>query len=86
MLLSSTVREDNAFLFIDMTNVDTSTQGDIVLPRGALHVFRRKFLDNSICYEQVRLQNYGLETISVSIGFHFEQRAVLHHHKHCGDN
>ena len=72
MLLSSTVREDNAFLFIDMTNVDTTTHGDIVLPRGTLHVFRRKFLDNSICYEEVRLQNYGLETISVSIGFHFD--------------
>jgi glycogen debranching enzyme len=72
MLLSSTVREDNVFLFIDMTNVDTTTHGDIVLPRGTLHVFRRKFLDNSICYEQVRLENYGLETISVSIGLHFD--------------
>jgi hypothetical protein len=34
MLLSSTVREDNAFLFIDMTNVDTTTHGDIELQRG----------------------------------------------------
>src|SRR5260370_7439656 len=55
-----------------MTNLQTTTHGDIVLTGGTFHVFRRKFLDNSICYEEVRLQNYGLETISVSIGFHFD--------------
>ena len=47
LLLSSVVREDNAFLAVDMTNVDspeavTSSIGD--LSRGTVHVFRSQFL------------------------------------------
>ena len=35
LLLSSTIREDNAFLSVDLTNVDTNLNGDGELPRGA---------------------------------------------------
>ncbi len=55
MLLSSTIRDDNAFLAVDMTNFDTTTRNENMLPRETIHVFRSKFLDKAACYEQIRL-------------------------------
>ncbi|HXM93391.1 MAG TPA: amylo-alpha-1,6-glucosidase [Candidatus Dormibacteraeota bacterium] len=72
MLLSSTIREDNAFLAVDMTNFDTSLGNDDSVPRETIHIFRSKFLDSAACYEQVRLINYGLQPLRVSLSFQFE--------------
>jgi len=74
LLLSSVVREDNAFLAVDLTNVDspeaaTSSIGD--LSRGTVHVFRSQFLLPGCRYEHVRIRNYGLESVRLllSLGF-----------------
>ena len=80
MLLSSTIRDDNAFLAVDMTNFDTTagtsigtgTRNDNSLPRETIHLFRSKFLDQAACYEQIRLINYGLQAVQVSLSFQFE--------------
>ena len=69
LLLASTVRDDNAFLSVDLTNVDTGTQPDI--PRGTIHLYRSKFLEEGICYEQFRLTNYGLTPVKFSLFFEF---------------
>ena len=69
LLLASTVRDDNAFLSVDLTNVDTVTQPDI--PRGTIHLYRSKFLEEGICYEQFRLTNYGLTPVAFSLSFEF---------------
>src|ERR1700682_850000 len=55
MLLSSTIRDDNAFLAVDMTNFDTSMRNEHNLPRETIHLFRSKFLDKATCYEQIRI-------------------------------
>src|SRR5262245_11262572 len=46
LLLSSTVREDNALLTVDLTNPDIVERedGDVVLARDQVHVFRSCFL------------------------------------------
>ncbi len=72
MLLSSTIRDDNAFLAVDMTNFDTTTRNENMLPRETIHVFRSKFLDKAACYEQVRLINYGIQTLQITLSFQFE--------------
>jgi glycogen debranching enzyme len=76
MLLSSTIRDDNAFLAVDMTNFDTSVANGVKiengLPRETVHLFRSKFLDQASCYEQIRLINYGLQPLQVSLSFQFE--------------
>src|SRR5438093_13785495 len=43
MLLSSTVREDNVMLAVDLTNLDVSVNGQVTLPRGSLHLHPTKF-------------------------------------------
>ena len=40
LLLSSTVRDDNAFLSVDLTNVDIEGENQDGIPRGTLHVYR----------------------------------------------
>jgi glycogen debranching enzyme len=70
-LLSSTVREDNAFLSVDLTNLDSPASGDESLPRGTVHIFRSQFLREASCYEHVRLLNYGLQQVKVSVVFQF---------------
>jgi glycogen debranching enzyme len=71
MLLSSTIRDDNAFLSIDLTNVDTPQNG-IPLPRGTVHIFRAQFLRQASCYEHIRVLNYGLEPVQFVLVMGFD--------------
>jgi len=72
LLLSSTIREDNAFLSVDLTNVDTNLNGHGELPRGTVHLFRLQFLRGATCYQFIRLLNYGLEPVTVSLVLQFD--------------
>ena len=75
LLLSSVVREDNEFLAVDLTNVDspesaTASMGD--LARGTVHVFRSQFLQRGCRYEHVRVRNYGVEPVRLALSFQFD--------------
>ena len=72
MLLSSTIRDDNAFLSVDLTNVDSAVNGENALPRGTVHVFRAQFLRKASCYEHFRLLNYGLEAVQFLLTLQFD--------------
>jgi glycogen debranching enzyme len=72
LLLCSTVREDNAFLSVDLTNVDTNLNGDVELSRGTVHLFRLQFLRGATCYQYFRLLNYGLLPVTVSLLLQFD--------------
>lgn len=72
LLLSSTIRDDNAFLSVDLTNLDISNSSGIAsIPRGTVHAYRSKFLTEGICYEQLRFTNYGLDAVELSLTFDF---------------
>lgn len=69
--LSSTV-ETNNFLFVaDLTNLDVSHLQQIVIPRGALHLQRSKFLWHDVCYEEFAFVNYGLSPLIVPFSVTF---------------
>ncbi|MCS6290988.1 MAG: amylo-alpha-1,6-glucosidase [Nitrospira sp.] len=72
MLLSSTVKEDNALLAVDLTNPDLYRDGRISIPRGSVHVFRSRFLWNGVSYERFRLSNYSLSTVKMTLSIRFE--------------
>jgi glycogen debranching enzyme len=72
LFLSSTVKEDNDVLAVDLTNPDIAEDGRILIPRGTLHLFRSKFLWQGVCYERLRLRNYGLVPLNTSLSFQFE--------------
>ena len=74
LLLSSMVAEDNAFLAVDVTNVDSPEAGspDGELKRGSLHVFRSQFLLEGCRHEHIRVRNYGVEPVRLRMSFQFD--------------
>jgi glycogen debranching enzyme len=70
-LLRSTVQSDNAFLTLDMMNPDVYRDGTLLLPRGAVHLFRSKFLWQDVCYDKLRLANFHSYPIETSISLEF---------------
>lgn len=70
-LLRSTIHEDGALFTIDMMNPDIYGEGRLILPRGAIHVFRSKFLWKDACYERIRVANFGLAPFDASISLQF---------------
>lgn len=72
LLLSSTVKEDNALLTVDLTNPDIYLDGQEMIPRGSLHIFRSKFLWRAACYERLRVKNYGVSAVAVSFSLQFD--------------
>src|SRR4051794_23356757 len=72
LLLSSTVREDNAVLAVDATNPDVWRDDEIVVPRGTIHVFRSKILWNQACHERLRIHNYGRAAVDFVLSIEFD--------------
>ncbi len=70
-LLSSTVRDDNDQLSVSLTNPDFSREGRVYLPTGTLHLAWRKFLWLGTLYQELRIENHGMETACTAIGMHF---------------
>ncbi len=72
LLLSSNVREDNALLTVDLSNPDVEHDGDIVLARDTLHVFRGAMLWDGVCHTKLRVKNYGMRPVEVAIDLGFD--------------
>ncbi|HEX5071541.1 MAG TPA: amylo-alpha-1,6-glucosidase [Vicinamibacterales bacterium] len=71
LLLSSTVKEDNELLTVDLTNPDLVSGDSVRIARDSLHLLRSKFLWDGACYECWRLTNHGLSPISSSLDVTF---------------
>jgi hypothetical protein len=58
MLLSSTLRDDNAMLTCDLTNPDLyDATGRLVLEHDMIHVRRMRFLWQAACHERLALHH-----------------------------
>ncbi len=71
LLLSSTVNDEAGFLAVDLTNPDLTSNGEVVVPRGTLHLFRATFLWGGSCYERLRVTNYGRSRVRTTIAYSF---------------
>lgn len=71
LLLSSTVTADNSLFAADLTNVDILRNGEVVIPRGTLHVLRTKFLWRNVCYERFQVVNYGNFPVDIPFRIRF---------------
>jgi len=72
LLLSSTVKDENTFLAVDLTNLDIPAEGQVKASRGTLHLFRSKFLWQGVCYERLRISNFSLHPLRISFSYQFE--------------
>jgi glycogen debranching enzyme len=69
--LSSTIETNNFLFAADLTNLDVSHLQRIVIPRGALHLQRSKFLLHDVCHEEFEFVNYGLFPLVVPFSVTF---------------
>ena len=65
LLLSSTVKADNFIFSADLANVDVSRDHEPLVARGVVYLLRTKFLWQSVCYEEIRVFNYGLTPLDI---------------------
>jgi glycogen debranching enzyme len=67
MLLSSSPREDNQMLMIDLSNQDLQLENGDMIQRGTIHLLRSKFLWQSAYHEKIDLVNFGLDLVSFTV-------------------
>jgi glycogen debranching enzyme len=71
LLLSSSVRADNALLSVDLTNPEMRLGEQSTLRRSVLHVCRSLFVWANSCYERIEIRNYGLEALEIEVILEF---------------
>jgi glycogen debranching enzyme len=67
MFLNSTVRDDNGQMVVELMNPDLNVGTGDLIQKGLLHVFRAKLLWNDTLHEHIRIANYGLEPVCVTL-------------------
>ena len=72
LLLSSTVKRDNAFLHVDLTNPAFSGQEHTAIPHGCLHLARSVFLWQAVFHQRLRIRNYGHSAVKVPLSIEIE--------------
>jgi glycogen debranching enzyme len=72
MLLSSTLRDDNAALTCDLTNPDLyDKDGRLKLGHDLIHIRRSRFLWNGCCFERLAVRNFDEERRHVRLELAF---------------
>ena len=72
VLLSSTVRDDNAVLICDLTNSESQDQHEDALPaQDLIHIRRTRFLWNGCAFERLALHNYDIRARRVRLTIEF---------------
>ncbi len=72
ILLSSTIRDNNATLTCDLTNPDFyGPGGELALAHDTIHLRRSRFIYGNACYERILVRNFSDrdEDITLAIGF-----------------
>ncbi len=64
MLLSSAIKQDNALIAVDLTNLDVSDHEGVKIPRGTLHLSRVLVVWDGVLYQRFTFRNYGLASIA----------------------
>src|SRR5947209_5068379 len=72
LLLSSTARDDNVLISVDLTNPEMVLPSGDTLLAGTLHIHRSKFLSDDACFDQITVHNYGSASVAVELSFAFD--------------
>ena len=72
LLLSSAIKQDNALIAVDLTNLDISTDGAVIVPRGTVHLSRVMVVWDGVLYQRFTFRNYGLAHIATPFVLGFD--------------
>ena len=65
-LLSSTIREHERLLDVNLANADVVVDGRVVVRRETVHIVRSKFVYENTSYERLTFANYGPDPVDLS--------------------
>lgn len=71
-LLSSAIKENVALLTAHLTNPDVYAEEELILQRNTLHVFRSLFVWEGTLYNRLRIRNFALHPVSVTLIFYVD--------------
>jgi glycogen debranching enzyme len=72
MLLSSTLRDDNAALTYDLANPDFyDASGRVTLEHDLIHLRRSRFLWNAVCFERLVVRNFDQKPHRVTLSLDY---------------
>ncbi|MBV8281588.1 MAG: hypothetical protein JO347_05930, partial [Candidatus Eremiobacteraeota bacterium] len=72
LLLSSSVRMDNAVFTADLTNPAVRLTDQREVRRGALHFLRSSLLWGNTCSQQIQVQNYDHQVVTIELVLELE--------------
>jgi glycogen debranching enzyme len=72
VLLSSSLREDNAALISDLTNPDIHRGGELVLPHDTIHMRRTKFLWAQRYFERLLVRSFSTQPQRLALAVQFD--------------
>ncbi|MGH8309582.1 MAG: amylo-alpha-1,6-glucosidase, partial [Steroidobacteraceae bacterium] len=61
----------NLLLGVDLTNPDVYLDGEVILPRGTLHIYRAKLIWQGVCYHRLHVRNFTRTPIEISLAIGF---------------
>jgi glycogen debranching enzyme len=70
--LSSDADGGSFILGIDLSNPDLIGPNEVLVPRGTIHIARRKFLCNGMCHEELEIGNFAMEDIDLRLILRFD--------------
>ncbi len=79
LLLSSSVKEENEILSVDLTNPSIICSDGTSMHKGLLYIGRSKFIYQGACYEQIKIYNYGHEAygFAASLAFNADFKDIF---------
>lgn len=69
LLLSSSIKEDNHILFVDLTNPDLEGSS---ISGGSIHINRSRFIWSGNVYETIKFHNYTSENLEFDVSLQME--------------
>jgi glycogen debranching enzyme len=71
LLLSSAVKQDNALITVDLTNLDVDYDG-MLIPRGVLYVSRTIVVWDGSLHERLQIRNYSGSALATTVQIEFD--------------
>jgi glycogen debranching enzyme len=72
LLLSSSVRLDNAILAVDLTNAEAASPRSGNQAARTIHFYRSSFLWANRCYQRIEVRNYASEPVALELILEFD--------------
>jgi glycogen debranching enzyme len=71
-LLAGAISQDNVVFTAQSLNKALPAPGGPITPPGILHIERKRFVWEERIYERVTIANYGVEAVTLPLGFEFD--------------